>query len=360
MAKVPVSLYLQATGKGGFSALVRRGDPVSLSLLISVSIVFRSSSMGQTGLEDYLKGLGYEPVAFKVSDSNEALVQGQLDTGKTVTLNVDTGWRFTTLDPAKEAGLKTLGETGAVLEDSFLGKITNRSVALIKTLLIGRAQFINQPALVRELKMDNKTVDFQGILGLDFLFRNFCLIDCGGRRIYLRGSRPSEQQAGALQESLRRSGFAEVSMQPLLKDGLSVAAQVNDQPVTLLVDTGGIFSFLDDTQVKRLGLRTVKQEQPATGTFIRQDASAFAVGVGKIGTHTMRVTTLNSLQLGTLKWNNVYVGVVDLKSWSMAKAGTPHEGVQGLLGFEFLAEHGVVIDVAGRKLWFRPAKPPRR
>jgi hypothetical protein len=65
------------------------------------------------------------------------------------------------------------------------------------------------PALVRELKMDNKTVAFQGALGLDFVFRNFCMIDCGDRRIYLRGSRPSAQQVGALQESLRRSGFTQ-------------------------------------------------------------------------------------------------------------------------------------------------------
>jgi hypothetical protein len=74
----------------------------------------------------------------------------------------------------------------------------------------------------------------------------------------------------------------------------------------------------------------------------------------------MRVTTLNSLRLGTLKWNNVYVAVVDLKSWGIAKPGTPNQAIQGLLGLDLLAAHGVLIDVAGRKLWFRPDKPQKR
>ena len=55
---------------------------------------------------------------------------------------------------------------------------------------------------------------FDGLLGLDFLVRNYCVIDCAGRKIYFRGARPTGEQKAAMEKSLRGSGYTPVPIHP--------------------------------------------------------------------------------------------------------------------------------------------------
>jgi predicted aspartyl protease len=289
----------------------------------------------------------------KKGEHGEMLIDVVLAEKKRVFL-VDTGWGRTALNEATARGLKSLGELGLKLDDTFWGTLADPSIVLMDKLRIGPAQFLNQPARVRKLRMDFVSVRFDGILGCDFLFRNFCLIDCVGRRLYVRGSKPAEDVTSAIETSFRRSGFTEVPI--VMGHGLTIDAKVNDELLKMIVDTGSDFTVLDSEFAKRLGLSPLKRDDPALGSLIKDDLSAYLVGVGTIGAHKLRVVTLKQLEVGALQWTNVHVGVVDLKKWESADSRTKGRVVQGLLGREILTTRGALIDCHSRKLWFQTTK----
>jgi predicted aspartyl protease len=305
------------------------------------------------GLDSYLGQLGFEGVAFKQNERNHPLIEAEIGTKRQVFL-VDTGCGMTILTPACAAGLKTLGELGVTLDDSALGPITNSSIALIDKLVLGRGQFINQPAWVQKLDMDFVRLQFDGILGLDFFFRNFCLIDCYRHKLYARASRPTKEESDAMVQSLRNSGFIDAPL--ALKRLLSVNATIKDHSVRLLVDTGDSVSALDLSQVTRLNLASVKWDEPTEGSLIRQDITGNLIGVGRIGTHKVWITMLSTFQIGSRTWKNVPYGVANLSDWGLGKQGSPEADLEGFLGNDVLQRYGSVIDLCNRKLWFRPEK----
>ncbi|MEY2427144.1 MAG: Aspartyl protease [Verrucomicrobiota bacterium] len=303
------------------------------------------------GLEDYLKRLNYEPVALSRTKENKLLATGHLGSRKCAFL-VDTGWGMTSLNERNARGLQTLGQLGGVLDDGVWGRLTNSSIVIMEKLVFGRAQFLNQPADVNKLHMDFVPVEFSGVLGPDFFIRNFCLLDCAEERLYVRGVKPSDEESKVLAESLRRSGFVEVPFQFEPSLHLIVRAQAQGQPARLLIDTGSPFSLLDESQLQRLGLKAVKQV--VTGSLIAEDVSARLSGVNEIGSHKLRVTILDTFQIGPRTAKNVHFGVVDLKAWENQKPGSPQMDMQGIFGVEMLTSYGALIDFPSGKLWFRP------
>jgi len=340
--------------------MISRKFPDALSGLLAASLALgfvaraaQADNGGGSSLEDYFKRVGYLPIELKRGEHDKLLAQGVL-AGKKRLFLVDTGCGRTVLDESAARGLKSLGELGVTLEDGFLGKLSDPSLLLMDKLTLGSAQFLNQPARVTNLRMDFIFVGSDGVLGCDFFFRNYCLIDCFGNRLYVRGSKPSDDVTSAMAATLRRSGFIDVPIN--LKYGLTVDAKVNDESVKLLVDTGSTFSILDNALAKRLGLAAVKHDAADVGSLIPKEWTANAIGFGKIGAHKMWVTKLKALEVGSLQWTNVHVGVTGLKNWGLAEPGSRSEEVQGVLGREMLRGRGALIDYHSHKLWFRPEK----
>jgi predicted aspartyl protease len=302
-------------------------------------------------LDDYLKKLRYQPVELRFNDY-KLTIQAQLN-GKQETFLVDSGASMTLLSPSTAKGVKRLGELGVALDDSILGRLTNASLAIMDKLVLGRAQFFNQPAVVKDLRMEYVHVAFKGVLGDDFFRRNHCLIACAGDRLYFPASAPSAAESEALAESLRRSGFAEVPIHPTPM--LTIAATVNDQPTYLLVDTGAAFNNLHEPWAKSLALKPVRHERVATGTFIPEDVSAHTMGFD-IGLHKFWVTAIKDLEIGNRKWKDVDFAVTDLHDWKIERFGSPGKPVQGILGLAMLRGHGALIDCSSLKLWFAPEK----
>jgi predicted aspartyl protease len=334
--------------------------PAALSGLLAASIVLACVALAAPAgneagpsLDDYLQRVGYLPVMLKRGEQDKMLAEGVLAEKKRLFF-VDTGWGKTALDKNATRGLKSLGEMGVTLEDSFLGKLSDPSIVLMDKLTLDRAQFLNQPAKVMNLRMDFMFTGFDGVLGCDFFFRNYCLIDCFSRRMYVRGSKPSNDATLAIEASLRGGGLTGVPIH--VNYGLTVEAKVNDERFKLLVDTGSTFSMLDEALAKRLGLAAAKHDEAWSGSRIKKELSANVVGVGKIGAHRMWVTTLKALEIGSIQWTNVHVGVADLKNWGLAEPGNQSEEVQGVLGREMLTARGALIDYHSRMLWFRPQK----
>lgn len=308
-------------------------------------------------LEDYLKQLGYSGFDFENTDHRAPRLDASLGNGRKLRFLVDTGWGITSLTPSYARGFKTLGEVGGQLQDPVLGTITNEDMILIDKIVLGNgAQFSNQPARVRDIKADYVTLPYEGVLGLDFLMRNFCLIDCWKHRLYVRATELSSAHAEGMEQSLRQAGFSEVN---LIQHGpLNLEARINDHPTRLLIDTGAVFNMLDYSQLKDLGLTLAHYSRPSTGSYIEQEANTSVIGTGNIGLQHLKITKLDSFQLGQRRWKGVYFAVGDLKEWGAAAPGTSREYIKGFLSQDFLAGHGALIDLSRRKLWIRASKPP--
>jgi hypothetical protein len=326
-----------------------------LYLLATPSLI-AADSPPKTGLDNYLGKLRYQSIDFKLNEANKPLLQGDLGTGKKVTFVLDTGWSMTTINTRSAAGLKTLGELKVELDDALMGRLNDPALLLMQSMTLGHAQFVNQPAVSQELKFDYTSIPFEAIIGCDFLFRNYCMIDLYARKLYVRGAPRSEEETRAMEETFKRIRLIEVParLSTQLTGGLRIECMANDTPVTLLVDTGCNISVLDESQTDRLGLTFVRENRPATGSLIPEEVSGRGVGVGEIGTHKFRVAKLRSLQLGSAKWQNVNVAIGNLKYWGLAKSPENKEETQGLFGIDELTKHGVLIDYSSRKLWLRP------
>ncbi len=225
--------------------------PGLLAAILALAFVVRIAQADNgagSSLEDYLKLVGYVPVALKKGEQGRLLVEGVL-AGKKRLFLVDTGWGRTTLDEGAARGLKSLRELGVTLEDTFWGKTSDPAIVLMDELTLGHAQFLNQPAKVMKIRMDNTFVTFDGVLGCDFLFRNYCLIDCFQSRLYVRGAKPSDEATSAIETTLRQSGFTDVPIR--VKYGLTVDAKLNGERSKLLVDTGAVFTRRPNTWALR-------------------------------------------------------------------------------------------------------------
>jgi predicted aspartyl protease len=330
-----------------------RRERLSQRLLYALLLVFWflfSASMAAeqirtNSLEIYLQKLHYDPIPFDYKQ-NSPLIDGQIN-GKKCVFLLDTGCTISELDTTAAKGLKTLKELGTTVDDPFVSQLPGSSVVIMDKLALGHAEFLNQPAEVNKVDMDFVQIPFQGVLGFDFLSRNFALIDCAQHRLYIRAEEPSIDVSKALAETLSRSGFTNVPVTGAVC--FLLPAHVNGHPLDMLVDTGASLSLIDQSQSKRLGLQTVKQEK--IGSYIPVDPDFVTVGFRGVGAHKTRIVKLNSIHVAGVSWRTVYFGMVDLGAWQPG-AEKKEKAIHGILGPDSLAPEDVLIDFASRKLWF--------
>jgi predicted aspartyl protease len=331
----PIAIRLSKFARPGFSS--HSWSWLALVLIAGSPATAAEQRTGHS-LEDYLKRLGYQPIPLRRDHGNHLMVDGQID-GKNHDFMVDTGCTLTTVDSSIARRLKTLKSLGVQLQDSYFGTITNADTRVM-TVKLGSAIFTNQPADSRTLDLGGH-MDADCLLGCDFLFRNFCLIDCTGQKLYVRATEPPPQAEQALEESLRRSGFQDVKLHPTSELVMTVTGSVNRQPVKLMVDTGAVWTTIDYKQAKRLGIE-------------KQFTRARVSGVGKIGSAWLDRTKLKSFSVGSVPIKDLDVGVADLSGWSIGDPNQSLADIDGILGADLLAYNRGLIDCHSFKLWLQP------
>jgi hypothetical protein len=314
--------------------------------------VFAGTGSGKRGsLEEYLGSYAYYPFSLDEQGGERFILFARINERKVVLL-VDTGCPVTVLDTRKVPGLKTLGELNMKLADSQFGELADPSILLIDRLAVGGAQFSNQPARASKLEADHVRLNFEGMIGLDFLLRNFCIIDCGNEQIFFRGARPTPEQSAAMARTFRASGFTEIPIRCTRR--LIMASMAGDRPFGWIVDTGATFTVIEDSYRVKLNLKPV--EHVVAGSFIPSNVEGKGYGLNGhgLGTHKQQVVCLPELAVGPQTWHNLYVGVSDLNIADLARDDKSKADIHGLFGADLLMRHGAVIDFSSQTIWLRP------
>ncbi len=312
----------------------------------SLAGTFAGSLPRQTrpALEVFLKKLGYVSIPLERGRANHLSVRAHFG-GKSRLLIVDTGCTMTLLDKAAAKSLKRPNELGLQVQDPNLGVLNDTSIVLADDLELGSVRFTNQPAKV--LAISPTWGSFaDGLLGCDFFMRHFCLIDCADLRLYARADELQPAAREALEQSLRQSGYHEAQLQATAGLVLTCDARVNEQAMSLLIDTGSTFSVLNSESAIKAHLVVAE-----TDSRIR--------GIGKIGDAQVLGGRPASFQVGgaEMPLHGLYLGMADMSGWKIGEKGTGLESVDGTLGADLLAADEALIDFRGRKLWFESAKP---
>ena len=306
----------------------------------------------KSSLQGFLQQFAYYPVPFEYNEGDPFMLKGTVN-GKGIVLMVDTGSPLTALDPRRTAGLKTLKELHTKISDALLGTIDEPDALLIPSITIAQARFVNQPAMANTLDVEYMKTPWNGILGLDFLKRNFCIIDCGGSTIYFRGAKPTPDQANAIAESLRRSGFTELPFHGTHR--IKVTAALNGKPVKWLVDTGASFTVL--AEATRATMKIPIMRADSSESFLPTALTGRFGGLTQdgLGTHEVHALEISDFTIADRDWGRVYIASHDL-IFTDGKKLSESDDLQGILGADLLRSHGAVIDLSSDTIWLPPAR----
>ena len=269
-----------------------------------------------------LKRIGYEEIELRRTGENHLFLFARVN-GRRCSCLVDTGWSLTTINKNTAQRLTMPGS--------------------VDRLKLGHVTLTNQPAVVQDLRLNGQPTAFDLVLGCDFLIRHHAIIDCAGRRLYLREEALANEPMGELEAALRGRGFVASEMKRHDPLALTCAAQLNGRSVELLVDTGAMWSCLDTETARELELRI--------------DPSANQItGVAAAGKRGFGVTRVERLEIGGWKRASVTLAVLALADWGLGPNGKLLNGVGGILGGDEFLTNAAVIDCGQLKLWLRGRK----
>ena len=115
-----------------------------------------------------------------------------------------------------------------------------------------------------------------------------------------------------------------------------VPARINGHPVHLVIDTGAGATVIDRNAAEALDMR------PST-----EDGGS-AIGAGGKNLAIQR-SSGNTLQLAGTENDDLDLRIMDL-AHVVEALSTPERMISGVIGFDWLDRHGVVIDYAARTL----------
>jgi predicted aspartyl protease len=315
---------------------------LSLAVAMCGTVLLASTSSAakekpaRPALEGYLKQLGYGVIPLGRSKGNQLTVEGRIAKRKLAFI-VDTGCGITGLSTASGRYLKTPGELGIHLQDELIN-LPQDEVVLIPELTLGMARFPNQPARVENLQVP----DTDGIIGMDFMGRQHCLLDCMDGRLYVRAGQANDDVRAALERTLRKNGYHEVKLKLESCLVFTVPVEINGHKVNLIVDTGASFTLLDDAAAKLCKLQWEPTPIFAAGVRSQMKSRVSSGAPPKMVIDGRRFPV-----------RSLAIGKTDLSRWQVGD-GTLRSDVDGLLGADLLVAGQVLLDVRQSKMWFLP------
>jgi predicted aspartyl protease len=262
---------------------------------------------------------------------------------------IDTGWPYSSLEPALYDPLPSLEAMHRRLVDPAFGLVPRARIHIATAFQAGPVMFANTPFTRQSLPagLDPRFHMIQGVLGYDFLARNHALIRCGRQKLYVRPEMPSQAVSGTLEDAMHADGMLKITLTSragLGQKRLICPVMIDGAQQQWVVDTGAY--------------RTVVNINGVPAAMLTQAGERADEAVGVTG-KTTQVTTLHArtVAIGGTDVGAPMVAVASLGAWS----GEPDVAApQGLLGMDILTRMDAWIDVEGGRLFVRPAEPVRR
>ncbi len=290
-----------------------------------------------TSFEGLMGELGYEHIPARRDESNQLLVGAMLD-GKRRVLQLDTGCGLTTLSKSSSKHLKSIAELGVVLRDSFWGDISRSNIFVMERLQFGKAVFLNQPA-----ERETSRINFgDGLLGVDFMHRNWCILECASPSLFVRGSPPGDSVQSTFQKSLELSGFKPVKL--ALDRGVMLTCElsINGKSAVMLVDSGAFLTCIDQSLLRSFELSWRYSGMKVSGI--------------KAYKESLHVARAPSVKIGGVEIGTQTIGAIDLEKWGLRLPKANSMKVDGILGADLLGITMSVIDFHNTNMWVLP--PP--
>ncbi len=266
--------------------------------------------------------LGYEQVELRRTDENRLFHFARVN-GRKRSCLVDTGWSFTTIST----------NTAARLTQSNL----------IDRLELGSVLLTNQSVVTQDIRIAGEPASFDVVIGCDFLLAHHAILDCANRRLYLRRTAPTIDEAASLKKLLSDSSRVSAEMKLRSPPAMTIVANLNGHDAEFLVDSGAIWSCLDAKIAHEFNLRLSPSPNQIIG----------AVAADKKSFH---IATVRKFAVSEKTIQDVSLAVLSLEPWGFGPDGKLLNDVSGILGgAEFIA-NGAMIDFSSRKLWLRPKR----
>ena len=195
---------------------------------------------------------GYKAVRVHYGPMNKMIMSVRIN-GHPANLLVDTGSNQLILD-AEAAELFGVTPSPRGLLYIRSTKIQGQSlpVGFVQNMSAGSMNFGSSlVALRRSSHADAASAAFDGVLGLDILFRHKALINCRTKLVFFKVDQARRINLGSVAASEK---FTRVPIQREETGALTVPCSIRGQPARLLVDTGAFVTILHEGFVKSLGL----------------------------------------------------------------------------------------------------------
>jgi predicted aspartyl protease len=311
--------------------LGRQGKRVLISLLLAVAPL---SISGAAKNRSPMHVPGYKAVPVHYGPMNKMIMSVRIN-GQPANLLVDTGSNQLILDPEaaelfgvrpSQGGLRYIRFTKIQGESLPVGFVQNMSAG---TMSFGS----NLVTLRKSSQADAARAAFDGVLGLDILFRHKALINCRTKLVFFKVDRARRINLGSVAGSEK---FTRVPIQWEETGALTVQCSVRGQPTRLLVDTGAFVTILHEAFVKSLGL--VPEPTRISAQFGR--------GVSK----RVSAAKVNDLNIGAFKVPPEKFGVAPLPQFALQQGSSK---IAGILGMDTLYLCHAIIDLDGMNLFLK-------
>ena len=277
---------------------------------------------------------GYKAVRVHYGPMNKMIMSVRIN-GQPANLLVDTGSNQLILD-AEAAELFGVRPSQRGLRYIRFTEIQGESlpVGFVQNISAGSMNFGSSlVTLRRSSHADAANAAFDGVLGLDILFRHKALINCRTKLVFFKVDQAQRINLGSVAASEK---FTRVPIQREETGALTVPCSIRGQPTRLLIDTGAFVTILHEGFVRSLGLA-------AEPTRI---SAQFGRGTSK----KISAAKLDDLNIGAFKVPPEKFGVAPLPQFALQQGSSK---IAGILGMDTLYICHAIIDLDGMNLFLK-------
>ena len=249
---------------------------------------------------------GYKAVPVHYGPMNKMIMSVRIN-GQPAKLLVDTGSNQLILDAEaaesfgvrpSQRGLRYIRFTkiqGESLPVGFVQNISAGSMSFGSSLV----------ALRRSSHAEAATAAFDGVLGLDILFRHKALINCRTKLVFFKVDHAQRINLGSVAASEK---FTRVPIRREETGVLTVPCSIRGQPTRLLIDTGAFVTILHEGFAKSIGLAA--------------EPTRISAQFGRGASKRIKAAKIDDLHIGAFKMPPEKFGVAPLPQFALQQGSS--------------------------------------